>query len=140
MKQPTAAKLALETGTLACDGVSGDIFLVLAPLGLISTASGWRQRVIQAISDLHQSQDWDRVSVVGISVAKSRSRLEPVVIPRYGSAQYLSTRDMQPRYLARWVIKDWWIVRYVLDMYGVLVGSLQSLDVSFPAIPLSRLA
>ena len=84
MKQPTAAKLALETGTLACDGVSGDIFLVLAPLGLISTASGWRQRVIQAISDLHQSQDWDWVSGVGISVSKSR--LEPVVIPRYGSA------------------------------------------------------
>lgn len=38
MKQPTAGKLALETGTLACDGVSGGIFLVLAPLGLISTA------------------------------------------------------------------------------------------------------
>lgn len=93
-----------------------------------------------AISDLHQSQDFDRVSVVGISVSKSRSRLEPVVIPRYGSAQYLSTRDMQPRYLARWVIKNWRIVRYILDMYGVLVGSLQSLDVSFPAIPLSRFA
>jgi hypothetical protein len=51
MKQPTAA------GTLACDGVSGGIFLVLAPLGLISTAFGWRQPAIQAISDLHQSQD-----------------------------------------------------------------------------------
>lgn len=47
---------------------------------------------------------------------------------------------MQPQYLARWVIKGWWIVRYVPDMYGVLVGSLQSLDVSFPAIPLSRFA